>query len=475
MRLFGCFVAAVVIIRLRAWLWTSLLDITEFIGWTLVAGAAVVVGVLLVRRVAGAPSRPAGRTRVPAQPARPSTGSLPTAVTPTRPQPSAASSPPRPARPPVPDALPGRGSPPVTRTTPARCASRGPGVPIRFGGLELDPLGDGTEPSRQIAALDHRFTSTLDAANTPVGQNRRGVGDWAYEEHAEVLTPTRRQPLLVIGCRGVQIGDSNTQFNTYTYRLQDPPLDFSDVLRTPAVRAVLRRLILDPDNDTLRQEAVAKLRAGPWHLVKKDTLDLGPLEPNPLSAAAAAELPDMEGFIAVRDSQGVQIGDGCVQQNDFTYVCRRPAVNVHALLKGSDKVAHSLVDAVVNPPARETAESLNFAVKSALMSRDTVAAIPDRSRGLPCGTNVVRDLDGVSIGSHGETHEFKALMVDLRKPEILDDSVADEYRHLTELARRYQPPAPREPGTPPDAIDDADRLPADTLDADLSIRDGLSL
>ncbi|WP_345054587.1 RIP homotypic interaction motif-containing protein [Streptomyces rameus] len=337
-------------------------------------------------------------------------------------------------------------------------------------------FGAWTEPSHHAQHIDDDFTFTSSAAYVPNGEDVHGVAGWTQPEHAEVLTPAPQRRLLVLGCRGVQVGDGNTQFNTYTYQMQDPPVDFAVVLRLPAVRAALRRLILDPDNDVLRQEAEDALRAGPWYLLKKDTLDLGPLERNALSGAAAAELPEAEGFITVRNCQGVQLGDGCVQQNDFTYVCRRPTVNVHALLKEPSKVASSLVDAVINPPAPERAESLNFAVKSALLSRDTVAAIPDRSLRLPAGTNFVRDRDGVSIGNRCETHEFKALMVDLRKPEILDDSVANEFRYLNDLAKKHQSLAHQEPTILPDTVDDATEPWLSTLETDLHSRgDGFHL
>ncbi|MGW0336805.1 RIP homotypic interaction motif-containing protein [Streptomyces sp. NPDC003011] len=242
--------------------------------------------------------------------------------------------------------------------------------------------------------------------------------------------------MLILGCRGVQIGDDNEQFNSYTYQLLYPAVDFSAVLRRPAVRDALRRLVKDPDNAGLRREAEDALGAGPWGSGRKEMLDLGPLGRASPSSAAGRDLKAAQGFVAVRNCQGVQTGNDCFQRNDFTYVCRRSTVDAHALLKSSSHVARSLVNVVINPPGREAADDLNVAVKAALASRDTLAAIPDRSVTVTSRTNVVRDRDGVSVGDRCHTTEFKALMVELGNPRNLPRSVVKESERLSRSAGR---------------------------------------
>ncbi|MEU4616609.1 RIP homotypic interaction motif-containing protein, partial [Streptomyces umbrinus] len=264
--------------------------------------------------------------------------------------------------------------------------------------------------------------------------------------------------LLVLACRGVQIGDDNEQFNTYTYKLQDPTVDFSEVLGRPAVRDALSRLIMDPENDELRTKAAEALCAGKWTLRKKELLDLGPLGRRSPHSDVTRDLKAMQGFITVRNCQGVQTGNSCYQQNDFIYVCRRATVNASSLLKSHPEVTSSLIDAVVTPSQKEwkePGEKLNSALRAALNSPESLDAIPDRSINVsPRSAGVLRDRDGVSIGDRCHAADFKAVMVELRKPRNLPKCVVKESGRLmarTAAQLRRQASARREPPSPPSA------------------------
>ncbi|MGW7081723.1 RIP homotypic interaction motif-containing protein [Streptomyces sp. NPDC054866] len=260
--------------------------------------------------------------------------------------------------------------------------------------------------------------------------------------------------LLILACRGVQIGDENEQFNTYTYELQNPTVDFAEVLGRPAVREALSRLITDPENGELRTKAEEALCAGEWTLRNDEgLLDLGPVGRQSPHSDVTRDLKAMQGFITVRNCQGVQTGSSCYQRNDFIYVCRRATVNTSSLLKAHPEVASSLVEAMVMPSQKgwkEPGEKLNAAVRAALNSPESLEAIPDRSINVsPRSAGVVRDRDGVSIGDRCHTADFKAVMVELRKPRNLPKCVVEESRSLLrrQASGRREPPSP--PSAPP--------------------------
>ncbi|NEA68651.1 RIP homotypic interaction motif-containing protein [Streptomyces sp. SID12488] len=262
--------------------------------------------------------------------------------------------------------------------------------------------------------------------------------------------------LLVLACRGVQIGDDNEQFNTYTYTLQDPTVDFAKVLRRPTVRDALNRLIMDPKNDELRTKAAEALCAGKWTLREKELLDLGPLGRRSPHSDVTRDLKAMQGFITVRNCQGVQTGKSCYQQNDFIYACRRATVSASSLLKSHPEVTSSLIDAVVMPSQKEwkePGEKLNAAVRAALNSPESLDAIPDRSiKVSPRSAGVLRDRDGVSIGYGCHAADFKAVMVELRDPRNLPKCVVKESGRLMDhmaAQLRRQASARREPPSPP--------------------------
>ncbi|WP_406486068.1 RIP homotypic interaction motif-containing protein [Streptomyces phaeochromogenes] len=275
----------------------------------------------------------------------------------------------------------------------------------------------------------------------------------------QVLPAPPVPALLVLACRGVQIGDDNEQFNTYTYALQDPTVDFAKVLSRPAVRDALNRLIMDPKNDELRTKAAEALCAGKWTLREEELLDLGPLGRRSPHSDVTRGLKAMQGYITVRNCQGVQTGDSCHQRNDFIYACRRATVSASSLLKSHPEVTSSLIDAVVMPSQKEwkePGEKLNAAVRAALNSLD---AIPDRSINVsPRSAGVLRDRDGVSIGYRCHAADFKAVMVELKDPRNLPKCVVKESGRLMDhmaaqlrrqaSARRESPSAPSAPSTP---------------------------
>jgi hypothetical protein len=214
-----------------------------------------------------------------------------------------------------------------------------------------------------------------------------------------------------------------------------------------------------PENDELRAKAAEALCAGKWTLRNEELLDLGPLGRRSPHSDVTRDLKVMQGFITVRNCQGVQTGNSCYQRNDFIYVCRRATVNASSLLKSHPEVTSSLIDAVVMPSQKgwkEPGEKLNAAVRAALNSPESLDAIPDRSINVsPQSPGVLRDHDGVSIGDRCHAADFKAVMVELRKPRNLPSCVVKESERLmvhmsAQLGRHAS--ARREPPSPPSAL-----------------------
>ncbi|MFJ3665944.1 RIP homotypic interaction motif-containing protein [Streptomyces sp. NPDC090106] len=354
----------------------------------------------------------------------------------------------------LPDEAPGfgesdRDAPPVIEWSPRAW---------RYDGFGHD--GSGEDGVGLGAPIAHRASPPLNTVSED-----SPIFDWLS---GPVVVPERSSldggsvptspALLVLACRGVQIGDDNAQFNTYTYELQDPTVDFAEVLRRPAVSDALTRLIMDPENTDLRAQAIKALCAGEWRFVKRELLDLGPTGRESPTVDVARELDAVPGFITVHGCQGVQLGNRSRQRNDFVYVCRRATVDTFSLLESHPEVANCLIDAVVSRSRNEWKEAgrtLNTALRAALNSPNSLDAIPDRSftvRSRSAG--VVRDRDGVSIGERCSTVDVKAVVVGHSRRDRLTKSVLSGSERLRDRAtawirRGSEPPAPPAPPSAP--------------------------
>ncbi|MEU0414676.1 RIP homotypic interaction motif-containing protein [Streptomyces griseorubiginosus] len=353
----------------------------------------------------------------------------------------------------------GRDARPVIGTTPPAlpyaCDPRRSDKDRRLPISQVRPPAPPSPVSKEAPIIRSHVPSAV-----PVSQDPPAPPVPTLIPRASQVQPAPPSPaLLVLACRGVQIGDDNAQFNTYTYKLQDPTVDFAKVLSDPAVRDALSCLIKDPENDELRAKATEALCAGKWTSKREELLDLGPLGVRSPRSDVTRDLKEMQGFITVRNCQGVQTGDSCYQRNDFIYVCRRATVNASSLLKSHPEVASSLIDAMVTPSQKkwkEPGEKLNAAVRTALNSPKSLDAIPDRSINVsPRITGVLRDHDGVSIGDRCRTADFKAVMVELKQPRNLPKCVVKESMRLMTAQRAVQPgrqaSARSEPPSPPSA------------------------
>ncbi|WP_328936267.1 hypothetical protein OG288_44165 [Streptomyces tauricus] len=167
------------------------------------------------------------------------------------------------------------------------------------------------------------------------------------------------ETVLIIGCRGVQMGNRNKQYNRYEYRLSTRGIDFATVLRRRPVQDALVKLMLDPDSETLRADVMRELCADRAYLLRRTVIDPGQVE-RPHAAStdrqdeAVSAPPPLHGFVLVHNCQGVQAGDQCVQHNEFLYPCRRSQINERALVATRPELAEAIVDTIIGRSAVPT-------------------------------------------------------------------------------------------------------------------------
>ncbi|MGW2525390.1 RIP homotypic interaction motif-containing protein [Streptomyces sp. NPDC001617] len=267
-------------------------------------------------------------------------------------------------------------------------------------------------------------------------------------ELAQEIDPPQ-ETVLIIGCRGVQVGDDNQQYNRYVYHLRTKEPDFAAVLRRNGVRKALAELALDPANETLRAQAKKELCATRFSLLHKDTLDLGKLERQAARPTGSRTSPDSgalrlvhgeDATILIRHCQGVQIGDHNVQTNEFAYTCKRPQVNEPALLQEHPELADALIDAVVGleAPNRDKLRSqIDSALQTTAFKRPSAGRIEHAN-----GVKTVTAADGVTHGRRNTvraTHEVSSAL----NGRKLHNEVKDQARRLSATTRRQRESARR--------------------------------
>lgn len=226
--------------------------------------------------------------------------------------------------------------------------------------------------------------------------------------------------VLIVGCRGVQVGDHNEQYNQYTYRLRTPHLDFAPVLRRPDVRERLAELALDPENHDKRAAVMEKLGARTWS-VRRNAVELHAVRrgaesrraPRAATAPPAAEVGEGRSLVFIRHCRDVQVGQRLRQYNDFAYVCPRPRIDERQLLCERPGLRAALIDVVTG---RAAAATLTDEVHQAL--RAASFAPPPRPSQRP-GT--VRADDGVTVGRGSRALDVLRLTAELNGRRLARD------------------------------------------------------
>ncbi|MFF7947393.1 RIP homotypic interaction motif-containing protein [Streptomyces griseorubiginosus] len=177
--------------------------------------------------------------------------------------------------------------------------------------------------------------------------------------------------LVLMDCQGAQVGEHNRQINVYTYRLENPEVDFAEILKRADVQEALMKVIENPDDVWLRRRAVNLVRGGSWRWHRHDVIDLGPREPGESAGESVTDLYRFAsaGAVVVSNCRNVQIGDHNIQRNKHLLVYRRSSVNTVELLDKAPRIAASLVDIVTSAQPEKGMEKLRRELTSALNSQ----------------------------------------------------------------------------------------------------------
>lgn len=210
----------------------------------------------------------------------------------------------------------------------------------------------------------------------------------------------------VANSRGVQIGDRNVQVNTYAFTVTEVDLDLRAALERPAVRRALSELAADPDDAGRRHAADRALGRGAF-FAHHPRVRTTPGEVRTQQSAT------WFGVILLRQSRGVQVGDGGRQENHFAYVTTA-ALDGRRLLQESAELRQAIVDACCEQEAgvhpdrisAPLAEAADDALLGHVESRRSSTSATPR----PFTRVVVSDADGVSVGRSCRQHEETSLV-----------------------------------------------------------------
>lgn len=220
--------------------------------------------------------------------------------------------------------------------------------------------------------------------------------------------------LVVVRCRGVQLGRHNYQINIYAFRIKRSEIDFSELLRRPDVRDALIALSGNPEVKSLRRAAEQALCAGSWRSIGRTDIDLGTPEREKRDLRQSRSVPWLDGTVIIRDCEGVQIGNRNTQRNRFEYVCRNTRVDAKTLLEQSPEIATIIVDSALNGVTPRHARALDRAT-SEVLERSTIR-LPDCERGIrvetPAAKQRIRHADGLSIGPKSRVQSETSLRID---------------------------------------------------------------
>ena len=234
--------------------------------------------------------------------------------------------------------------------------------------------------------------------------------------------------LVIVGCEGVQLGECNRQINVYTYRLEEPVVDFAEILQREDVRKALREVIEHPQDQRLLERAVRVMCAGRWRLQRHDVIDTGPRERAEVAHEAEAALRDVEGSVIIRNCDRVQIGNHNTQYNEPTLVFRKASVNTVELLDKAPRVARALVDVVTTSTHPEKGlEKLHAELTEALNAQPCHPE-PFAQRVDPAKQTVIESIPTVSVFKHVQPRIDTTGIIDV---QIGASGIGDEVRLLT--------------------------------------------
>jgi hypothetical protein len=173
--------------------------------------------------------------------------------------------------------------------------------------------------------------------------------------------PPNPDEISIVVLRAVQAGEDSRQLDAYEFRIASPDVDFSSILKRHDVREALRRLAQDPHSQWRRDTVISAIGASSWLRSWHGPVLSYKVPPADPSGRDPTDV--LDGCIIVSRCDGVQIGEGDVQRNRFTYRVLNTKIDAVQLLQDNPRVVEALIDVVVYG---EGPERLNDAVRDAL-------------------------------------------------------------------------------------------------------------
>jgi hypothetical protein len=287
---------------------------------------------------------------------------------------------------------------------------------------DLDDLPRGTgeaQGSEADALYDLQVSEPPEGDPEPTAD----VADVPGPDPASEQPVKRGGQIEVSRVRGLQVGDGNSQENSYIWTVKMPPLDLAEPLESADVRSAVRALAADPTDRAARQQLLDKIAPEPLLGTRTTKLQVSQLGPGVISSDSP-----VFGTLFMRELSGVQVGDGNIQRNQFTYAVT-PTADAAGLLRDNPKLAKALIDCAFPEKGSGDDATLNAALRDALEHakvRDDGKTRSVRHQ-MPGPGEVLRlrNIDGVSVGSGSTQHredEITAKGVTAVKPEHVGTS-----------------------------------------------------
>ena len=157
-----------------------------------------------------------------------------------------------------------------------------------------------------------------------------------------------KDPVVISGARGVQIGDGNRMLNEHRFQVDKPTVSLSGLLDGNArAQKAFGRVVENPSRPAI--DAFQKaLKDGPvWTggVVKADKLNAPGVRRIPIENGPG-------GPVVVDRSAAIQLGDGGTMRNQFEHRVAKPEFSAEAALRRDPDLVRSLATAVCNPEVK---------------------------------------------------------------------------------------------------------------------------
>jgi hypothetical protein len=260
---------------------------------------------------------------------------------------------------------------------------------------------------------------------------------------ALAANPPQKFLLMIVGSRGVQVGQDNRQTNIYSYLLNTRRLDVTAVLRKSGVVQALKLALANPEDPKLREGVVAALGKNRCRFFRHDTINFGKPDQDRLPRSVSAELATIEGTIIISKCRGVQLGNSNKQNNTFNYIYRNTTVDIVQLAEQVPAVAITLANLIIDGNTSARTRDLDNALVNALEAYRPPPPAGVRRPAL--ASKVVTGVDGYQAGPHSTATSIHVVNARFDLDKHLKDAVRHTQRFRAQALRyreRHRIPSP---------------------------------